>query len=65
MVAYEVMVFYSFNPTGEAGNYHCEDAKPWIEKTYAIESGYQRIKSISDYCNQDFQSKKLPIKEKK
>ena len=51
LVAYEVMAFYSFNSTGEAGNYHCEDAKPWIEKIYAIEPNYNRVSAIVSYCD--------------
>ena len=53
LVAYEVNVFYNFNPTGEDGNYHCEDAQQWIDKIYAINPNYTRIKSVSDYCEQN------------
>jgi tetratricopeptide (TPR) repeat protein len=57
LVAYEVQVFYNFNPSGEDGNYHCEDAQAWIDKIYAIDSGYSRIKSVSDYCEQSGQNR--------
>jgi tetratricopeptide (TPR) repeat protein len=50
-ISYEVMANYSFNPTGEEGNYNCLEAKPWIEKLYDLEPGYPRIKQLSDYCN--------------
>lgn len=50
LVSYEVMANYNFNPTGEDGNYNCEDANPWIDKIYAIEPDYSRIQSLADYC---------------
>ena len=53
LVAFEVNVFYNFNPTGEDGNYHCDDAQEWIDKIYAIDPNYTRIKSVSDYCEQN------------
>ena len=52
LVAYEVKVFYNFNPTGADGNYHCDDAQVWIDKIHAIDPSYARIKSVSDYCEQ-------------
>lgn len=52
LVAYEILANYHFNPTGEDGNYHCEDAKPYVDKIYAIEPGYSRIKSLAEYCDQ-------------
>ncbi len=50
LVSYEVMANYNFNPTGEDGNYNCEDANPWIEKIYAIDPDYSRIQGLADYC---------------
>jgi tetratricopeptide (TPR) repeat protein len=50
LVSYEVMANYNFNPTGEDGNYNCEAANPWIDKIYAIDPNYSRIKGLADYC---------------
>ena len=52
LVAYEVMATYNFSPSGQDGDYHCSDAKPWIEKILALDPNYARIKPIADYCNQ-------------
>ncbi|MEZ4848088.1 MAG: hypothetical protein R3B93_05580 [Bacteroidia bacterium] len=51
VVAYEVMAFYYFNPDGNEGNYHCDDAKPWLAKIHAIDPDYNRIRAIEDYCD--------------
>ncbi|MEO0469204.1 MAG: tetratricopeptide repeat protein [Bacteroidota bacterium] len=48
--AYQVMAFYNFNPTTEAGDYHCDEAKPFIEKISSIDPAYTGTKPISDYC---------------
>ncbi|WNJ16253.1 hypothetical protein [Pontibacter sp. G13] len=50
LVAYEVLANYNFNPTGEDGNYHCDDAQPFVDKIYEISPDYARIKSLADYC---------------
>ena len=52
LVAYEVIGVYNFSPSGEEGDYHCNDAKPWFEKILAIDPNYDRIKNYVDYCNQ-------------
>lgn len=50
LLSYEVFTFYSFNPTGEEGDYHCDDAKQYLEKIYAIDPNYDRVKTVADYC---------------
>ncbi|MEL6649480.1 MAG: hypothetical protein AAFQ87_01620 [Bacteroidota bacterium] len=50
LTAYEIMAQYNFNPTQEEGNYHCDDAKPFIEKIYAVDPSYARIQQLADFC---------------
>ncbi|WNJ16252.1 hypothetical protein [Pontibacter sp. G13] len=50
IIAYEVMANYHFNPTGAEDNYHCEDARPYIEKILALDPNYPRIQNLKEYC---------------
>lgn len=50
LTSLEIMAQYNFNPTQEEGNYHCEDAKPFIEKIYAVDPSYARIQQLADFC---------------
>ncbi|MDX2247057.1 MAG: tetratricopeptide repeat protein [Bacteroidia bacterium] len=50
LIGYEIMANYNFNPTGEENNYHCPEAKPFVDKIYAIDANYARIKNLADYC---------------
>lgn len=50
LTALEIMAQYNFNPTQEEGNYHCEEAKPFIEKIYAVDPSYARIQQLADFC---------------
>ncbi|MEM7655203.1 MAG: hypothetical protein AAF399_03670 [Bacteroidota bacterium] len=52
LLSYEVLANYNFNPTGEEGNYHCDEAQPYIDKILAIDPNYSRINSLSEYCSQ-------------
>ncbi len=50
LTSYEILAQYHFNPTGAEGNYHCTDAKPYIEKILTIEPGYARIQQLAEFC---------------
>ncbi|MEZ4828440.1 MAG: hypothetical protein R3C61_19430 [Bacteroidia bacterium] len=50
LIGYEILANYNFNPTGEEGNYHCPEAKPFVDKIFAIDANYSRIKNLADYC---------------
>jgi tetratricopeptide (TPR) repeat protein len=50
LTAYEIMAQYNFNPSSEDGDYHCADAKPFIEKIYAIDPNYSRIQQLAEFC---------------
>ncbi|RMG75769.1 MAG: hypothetical protein D6722_00415 [Bacteroidetes bacterium] len=50
LIAYEILANYYFNPTGEDGNYHCEEAKPYLEKIFALDPNYSRVNQLADYC---------------
>ncbi|MEZ4772366.1 MAG: hypothetical protein R3D00_04220 [Bacteroidia bacterium] len=50
LIGYEILANYNFNPSGEEGNYHCPEAKPFVDKIYAIDANYSRIKNLADYC---------------
>lgn len=50
LTAYEIMAQYNFNPTGEDGNYHCSDAKPFIEKILTLDPNYTRIQQLAEFC---------------
>ncbi|MEM7367345.1 MAG: tetratricopeptide repeat protein [Bacteroidota bacterium] len=50
LLSYEVFSFYSFNPSGDEGDYHCDDANQYMSKIYSIDPNYDRVKAIADYC---------------
>ena len=50
LIAYEILANYYFNPTGAEGNYHCEEAKPYLEKIFALDPNYSRVSQLADYC---------------
>ncbi|GAB4403270.1 MAG: hypothetical protein OHK0039_02220 [Bacteroidia bacterium] len=50
LVACDVKANYAFNPTTKEGDYHCDDARPWIEKIFILDPNYKNIAPLSDYC---------------
>ncbi|MEM7654808.1 MAG: tetratricopeptide repeat protein [Bacteroidota bacterium] len=50
LLSYEVLARYHFNPTLSDTDFHCEEAKPYLQKIEAIDPNHELLSLLGDVC---------------